>query len=397
MIKVSVVDDLINGSLLDLPVEKIGFEESLGRILKEKIVADREFPPFDRVMMDGIAIKFSEWDAGRREYPVTGLQAAGDPIQTLAEPTACLEVMTGAILPAGADTVIKYEDLNIEAGTARVNPDLGVRNRQHIHPQGADRQSGEVLININTVMSPAEVAILATVGKSEVLVATQPRIAVIATGDELIDVSETPLQHQIRKSNVYELKAGLTEQGISADIFHFIDDKEQLLTGLKQLLETYDVLVLSGGVSMGKLDYVPEILAELGVEKLFHKVSQRPGKPFWFGRHQGGVVFALPGNPVSTYVGLKRYVIPFIWRTAGVEPRVMRARLAADFTFKPDLTYFLQVTLKFNDEGQLMATPAPGQGSGDLANLVNSEAFIELPQGENIYKAGEVFTCYPFR
>ena len=169
------------------------------------------------------------------------------------------------------------------------------------------------------------------------------------------------------------------------------------MTGLKQVLETYDVLVLSGGVSMGKLDYVPEILAELGVEKLFHKVSQRPGKPFWFGRHKGGVVFALPGNPVSTFVGLKRYVIPFLYRSVGVEPKVVRARLTEDFTFKPDLTYFLQVSLEYNDEGQLMATPAPGHGSGDLANLVNSEAFIELPQGENIYKAGAVFTCYPFR
>lgn len=396
MIRVSAVDDLINGSLLELPVEKIDFEDSLGRVLKEEIVADREFPPFDRVMMDGIAIRFSEWESGLREYPVTGLQAAGDPIQTLTEPTSCLEVMTGAILPTGADTVIKYEDLNIEAGIAKVTQNLLVRDKQHVHPQGADRQTGAVLIKVNTILSPAEVAILATVGKSQVMVANQPKVAVIATGDELVDVSETPLQHQIRKSNVYELQAGLAEQGILADIFHFIDDKEQLLVGLKRILDNYDVLVLSGGVSMGKLDYVPEILAELSVEKLFHKVSQRPGKPFWFGRYKGGVVFALPGNPVSTYVGLKRYVIPFLWRSAGVEPKVVKAKLSKDFSFKPDLTYFLQVTLEYKD-GFLLATPAPGQGSGDLANLVNSEAFIELPQGKDIYKAGEVFTCYPFR
>ena len=397
MITVSAVDEFINNSLLSLPAEKVSFADSLGRVLKEEIVADRDFPPFDRVMMDGIAIRFSSWMDGKRDFPLVGLQAAGDPIQTLNSCEAALEVMTGAILPLGADAVIKYEDIAIKDGIASLNSELIVKENQHVHAQGIDRLVGEVLIKEDVIISPAELAILATVGKNEVLVAMQPKVAVIATGDELVDVNEVPKLHQIRKSNVYELKAGLQEHRITADTYHFEDDKSKLFSGLGRILKDYQVVILSGGVSMGKLDYVPEILIELGVEKLFHKVSQRPGKPFWFGRHEKGCVFALPGNPVSTFVGLKRYIIPYLYRSVGVEPEAVKAVLTEDFTFVPDLTYFLQVTLSFSAEGQLLAAPAPGHGSGDLANLVDSDGFLELPQGENLYKKNEVFTCYPFR
>lgn len=397
MITVAEVDEFINNSKLKLAIEEVDFEHSLGRVLKEEVLADRDFPPFDRVMMDGIAIKFTDWEKGKKSFNVKGLQAAGDPITTLEGAGACIEVMTGAILPLGTDTVVKYEEIVIEDGIASIRADHIIKDQQDVHAQGADRLQNDLLISPDTIISPTELAILATVGKQKVKVSKLPRVAVIATGDELVDVKETPKQHQIRKSNIYELKAGLEEEGVVANIFHFIDDKPQLREGLRKVLATHDVLVLSGGVSMGKLDYVPEILDELGVEKLFHKVKQRPGKPFWFGLYKHGVVFALPGNPVSTFVGLKRYVIPFLYRSAGVAPKVIKARLTEDFNFKPDLTYYLQVSLEYSDEGLLLAIPAPGHGSGDLANLVESEAFIELPNGKDLFKKGEVFTCYPFR
>ena len=189
----------------------------------------------------------------------------------------------------------------------------------------------------------------------------------------------------------------MQQHKFKAEAFHFTDDKDALRAGLKEVLNFFDVVVLSGGVSKGKLDYVPEILTELGVEKEFHFVKQRPGKPFWFGRYETGVVFALPGNPVSTFVGLLRYVIPFLYRSTGVEPKAVKAMLTEDFTFKPDLTYYLQVQLNYSDDGRLLATPAPGQGSGDLANLLAADAFIELPQGKNEYKKGDVFRCYGYR
>ena len=397
MITVAEVDRIIGDNILSLDSEKIPFDKSLGRILKEEVYADRAFPPFDRVMMDGIAISYDSWERGQRAFPVVGLQAAGDPESTIDDPTTCMEVMTGAVIPTGADSVIKYEDLEMEGDVARVRVDLEVKPKQHVHATGTDRHLGERLIKKDTIISPAEIAIFATVGKTEVLVSRLPKVAVIATGDELVEVGDAPEPHQIRKSNVYELSSGLHEIGIEASIHHFKDDKEVLRKGLAEVLEAHDILVLSGGVSKGKLDYVPEILEELGVEKLFHKVTQRPGKPFWFGRYTSGVVFALPGNPVSTFVGLKRYVIPYVYRLAGVEPKAVRAQLKEDFTFKPDLTYFLQVNLEYDDEGRLLATPAPGHGSGDLANLVDSEAFLELPQGKTEFKKGEVFRCWEFR
>ena len=397
MITVTEVDRYIGAALLDLGVEKVPLAEATGRVLQQEVVADRDFPPFDRVMMDGIAIQYEQWAKGAREFPIEGLSAAGTPQKTLQDGRNCLEVMTGAVMPANADTVVKYEAVTITGGKAIITAGHVVKAGQHIHRQGMDRQEGAVLLTGNRVISPAEIAVLATVGITAVQVARRPKVAVVATGDELVDVAENPQPHQIRKSNVHSLVAALQEHKFLAQAFHLIDDQEQIRQGLKDILENYDVVVLSGGVSKGKLDFVPEILEELGVEKQFHFVQQRPGKPFWFGRYKKGVVFALPGNPVSSFVGLTRYVVPFLYRSAGVEPKAQKAMLAADFSFKPDLTYFLQVQLEYSDDGRLLATPAPGQGSGDLANLLDAEAFLELPQGKTDFKKGEVFRCWGYR
>ena len=397
MISVKEVDQIIGANKIELGTEQVPFDQSLGRVLKENILADRDFPPFDRVMMDGIGIRFEDWANGKTSFDVIGLQAAGDPVSQLTGSGNCLEVMTGAILPLGADTVVKYEELEIIDGNAIINSAHVVKAKQHVHKQAEDREKNDVLIQSDKVISPAEIAIFATVGKSMVQVSKLPKVAVVATGDELVAVNAEPAQHQIRKSNIYELKGGLEQIGLVPNLFHFIDDKEKLHTGLASVMNDHDIVIMSGGVSKGKLDYVPEILEELGVEKLFHKVMQRPGKPFWFGRNEKTVVFALPGNPVSTYVGLIRYVIPFITRQTGVRPKQIKARLCEDFSFKPNLTYFLQVLLSYDDEGHLMATPSAGHGSGDLANLVDADAFLELPQGHDLYQSGEVFTCYPSR
>ena len=397
MISVKEVDEIIAGSLLDLGTEIIPLAESTGRVLKQQVIADRDFPPFDRVSMDGIAIQFERWQKGIREFPIEDLSAAGTARKRLEEESNCLEVMTGAVMPENADTVVKYEVVTIANGKAIVAADHVVKAGQNIHRQGTDRKEGEVLMTGHRVISPAEVAVLATVGISKVEVVRIPQVAVIATGDELVEVDEKPQPHQIRKSNAHSLVAALREHKFLARTFHLKDDKEQIRQGLKDILEAYDAVVLSGGVSKGKLDFVPEILDELGVTKAFHFVAQRPGKPFWFGRYKKAVVFALPGNPVSTFVGLTRYVVPFLYRSAGVEPKAIKAMLAADFTFKPDLTYYLQVQLSYSDDGRLLATPAPGQGSGDLANLLEAEAFLELPQGKEDFNKGEVFRCWGYR
>ena len=404
MIEVTQASELILANNQDYGVESIGFMQSLGRVLKEEIVADRDFPPFDRVCMDGIAVSFEIFSKGQRSFPVEGVQAAGSPQKQLKDSKSCLEVMTGAMLPVGVDVVIPYELITIENGIATTSLE-DVKLLQNVHLKGKDRLEGDILIPENRKISAAEIGVLATVGKSNVLVAKHPKVLIVSTGDELVEVSENPLDHQIRRSNVFSLQALLLDLGISSDTKHLSDDKESLLKEIGTAMEAYDVLLFSGAVSKGKFDFIPEVLDELGVEKLFHKVKQRPGKPFWFGRlaslgveaTHGTVVFAFPGNPVSTYVNCLKYFYPWYQKSVyGQVQGTKYAKLGVDFNFKPSLTYFLQVKLE-NNNGELIANPLTGNGSGDLANLTEADAFLELPGDRNLFKKGEIFPVITYR
>ncbi len=376
--------------------EKVGVDEAVGRVLAEGIVADRDFPPFNRAAMDGIAIQYALWKSGRREFSIEAVQAAGEPQRKLLDSSNCLEVMTGAMLPKGTDTVIRYEDIKIESGLATVQID-DIALSQNVHLQSQDARQGEVLLEPGIILSPAEIALLASVGKSKVHVFSLPRAAIVSTGDELVEVNATPAPHQIRRSNTYALQAAMKSLGWESDAFHLPDEKESIVQSLREMIATYDVIILSGGVSKGKFDYIPDALTEIGVKKLFHQVNQRPGKPFWFGTSDTGkIVFALPGNPVSTYMCFYRYIKPWLFKSLGVEVQPLQAILASDFSFAPNLTYFLQVELKFSD-GRLMAYPHQGGGSGDFANLKNVCGFLELPADRSEFKMGEVFSYISFR
>jgi len=376
--------------------ESIDFKESQGRVLKEMIKADREMPPFDRVSMDGVAINFAAFEAGKRSFTIENIQAAGSEQLTLNQAENCLEAMTGAMLPKGTDTIIPYELIHIDNGVARVEVE-NVQHFQNIHRKGLDRKKDEVLISRNTKISAAEIGVLATVGKTMVEVAKLPKIAIVSTGDELVNVSEIPAPYQIRKSNVHTLASALKNFELSPDLFHIADDKEKLRQKIKSLLENYDVLMFSGAVSKGKFDYLPEILNDLSVQKLFHKVKQRPGKPFWFGKKGKTTIFAFPGNPVSAFVSCLRYFVPWLQKSLDlVQNNEAFAVLAEDFYFKPELTYFLQVKIK-NEAGVLLAYPIAGNGSGDLANLTENDAFIELPSSKSEFKKGDFFPIVQYR
>ena len=389
--------------------EEIPFIEATGRILKEEIVADRDFPPFNRVSMDGIAVSYAIFTSGQREFSIENMQAAGSKQVALVHQENCIEAMTGAVLPKNTDAVIPYELVTIKDGKATVHLEE-IKQLQNVHLQGKDRKVNAVLLKKNIVISPAEIGVLATVGKSKVKVAKQPKILIISTGDELVEVSEIPLTHQIRRSNSYTLVALLERLHIQADTSHITDDKPLLKQKIEQFLTDYDVLLFSGAVSKGKFDFVPEVLDELGVKKLFHRVKQRPGKPFWFGHVvpfgidqqdekniKNTVVFAFPGNPVSTFVGCVKYFYPWYKKTMGIGfENKQKAILAEDYFFKPELTYFLQVKLE-NNNGMLYATPITGNGSGDLANLADADAFLELPDDRNEFKKGEAFPLIKYR
>ena len=378
---------------IDLPWEEetVPLSQASTRVLAQEIVADRDQPPFNRVAMDGIAIDYAAYATGQRRFPIAWLQAAGDPPRPLEDPTKCVEIMTGAALPAGVTTVIRYEDLARE-GNAFLLPD-GVVDGKSIHARGKDIRAGKILAAPGRRIGIAELGMLASCGYTTVSVKRKPRVAVVATGNELVPVANAPADHQIRMSNVYQLAELLERAGAVPEIFHYPDDRQDLLVNLQQRLEESDLVVLSGGVSKGKLDFVPGVLEELGVEKLFHGVAQRPGKPLWVGRRQATMVFGLPGNPVSSVNCLLHYVLPLLRRQLGLAPEPPRyAQLTEEVAFKPDLTLFQLVHLQSDPAtGTLLATPTRNQGSGDATSLLRSVGFLELPQGSTIFPAGSVF------
>ena len=386
--------------LLTLPAETISLHDALGRVLRDPVRADRDFPPFDRISMDGIGIRFADFETGQRVFQVVGVQRAGQEQQMLTEPNTCLEVMTGAMLPTGVDTVVRYEDVAIANDTATINLDK-LEQGQNIHTRATDRRAGDELLSPGIRIGPAELAVAASVGQLTLSVSALPRVALISTGDELVDIADVPLPYQIRRSNTYMLRAALAGLGIQATLHHIVDDEDMLQNELAHLLAHNDMLILSGGVSAGKADFVPDVLARLGVQKQFHQVAQRPGKPLWFGTVPVGAdspaktVFALPGNPVSTVLCAYRYVLPYLRASLGL-PSVLEqyVQLAAPVTFQPDLTYFLPVSLISSTDGRLMAQPLPGSGSADFANLTAAGGFLELPPEQSEFGAGEAFQVW---
>jgi molybdopterin molybdotransferase len=396
MISVEEATRIIQSNLYKPDVVTVPLEQAVGAVLGGTVAADRDFPPFDRASMDGIAVSAEAYASGRRQFAIEGTQPAGVPQKRLSDPTHCLEVMTGAVVPEGADLVIRYEDVTITNGTATINSDDYIP-AQNINRKGTDVREGDVLLLPGTLLGPAEIALLASTGQSQVKVRRQPRAAVVSTGDELVEITAKPKDHQIRRSNSYALAAALQEMGVKTDIHHIPDREELLRDSLGQIMSKNELIIVTGGVSRGKFDFVPAILEELGVKRHFHGVAQRPGKPFWFGTTSDGkACFALPGNPVSTHMCFYRYVRPWLRASLGVAVRPVTAILSEDFTFIPTLTYFLQVRLQV-DAGKLVAQPLPGGGSGDFANLSQVDGFLELPPESTLFSKGEAFPLVPFR
>lgn len=395
MISVSEATAIILSHSIETGRQEVSVQEACGRILREEVFADRDFPPFDRVAMDGIAIDFESWRKGVRQFPVEGIQAAGQQPKRLANADFCMEVMTGAMLPIGTDTVIRYEDLEIKDQKATLLI-KEIQKGDNLHLQAQDAKRNDLLLTSGIKISPAEIALMASVGKKRISVSSFPKTAIISTGDELVPVDLIPLPYQIRRSNSYALQASLWEMGCAADQYHIPDQPEILETEVRKILSHYELIIFSGGVSKGKFDFVPQTLEQSGIQKRFHQVSQKPGKPLWFGTSARHVVFALPGNPVSTYMCFYRYIKPWLMKSLGGTIERKTAVLAKDFTFKPPLTYFLQVNVQ-HEKGQLLAYPMAGGGSGDFANLKDVHGFIELPAESPEFKAGQIYDYYSFR
>jgi molybdopterin molybdotransferase len=390
-------DRLIGQHLQCLPIESLPLAQCAGAVLRENIYAERDQPPFDRVAMDGIALRGASVSAASRTLRIQGTQAAGDPPLTLASDDACIEVMTGAVLPAGCDSVVAVEEISVNAGSATLVERLRVEPWLNVHRRGSDTRQGALLVSAGVRLHAPEIAAAAGAGMARIRVSSQPMLAVISTGNELVEPGEPVLAHQVRRSNAYGIVAALRERGFQRVADDHIDDNPtELKDRLHFHLQTHDVLVLSGGVSMGRYDLVPACLQGLGVRAVFHKVAQRPGKPLWFGMApSGAAVFALPGNPVSTLVCLSRYVLPALSASLGEQgPVPERMALGAPVTVTPPLTYFMPVRVQHDDWGRSWAMPAPTNGSGDFAALAGTDGFIELPPGPNTYAKGFVARLY---
>ena len=352
-------------------------------------MAERDNPPFDRVCMDGIAVASSEYAAGQRRFRVQATQAAGDVPLQLAGPGMAIEAMTGAVLPLGTDTIIPLEEYDLADGALTLRPEATAEPWRNVQRRGTDSRPGVPMLTPGMQLGAAEVAVVASAGLPEVLVARQPSICVISTGDELVEPGMPIADHQIRRSNAYGVASALCLHGYDkVQERHLRDDEAQMSRSLGQLLESEDVLVLSGGVSKGKFDFVPRALQANGVTEVFYQVAQRPGRPMWFGvGPRGQLVFGLPGNPVSTLVCLVRYVLPALAAAMGRPPPVRERVALAESSGGRKMTYFMPVT-RIASSGRAVVTTRPPSGSGDFLALAGTDGFVELPPQPEGYSAG---------
>ena len=387
----------IGSQLPGLPAEMRPLSQCVGATLRENVYAERDYPPFDRVCMDGVAVASEALRRGVRRYDLQATQAAGSPPLALAGSESAIEVMTGASLPRGADCVIPLEQYEIEDGVVSMSMPVNGTPFRNVQRRGQDGRRGSLMLASGIRLGAPEIAIVASAGLARVRVSSQPAFMVISTGNELVEPGEPNSGHQVRRSNTYAVMAALRARGfdrISND--HLLDEEAMLMDRLALHLATHEVLILSGGVSMGRFDLVPKVMKSLGVREVFHKVAQRPGKPMWFGVGPlGQAVFGLPGNPVSTLICLVRFVLPAVMSAMGTHRTPdERLGLSSAVTFDLPLTYFLPVAVETDEWGQPWAAPRPTNTSGDFLSLLGTDGFLELPPGPASYPKGFIAALY---
>ncbi len=390
LISVSKAEKLIHEALPAAKVTAIPLIEANDHVLAVDIKAERDYPPFDRITKDDIAIASASFTSEGQYMDLSGYAQAGKPQAILQDAAMAIEVATGAPLPQGTDAVIPYEEIEKQAGGVILNTQR-VRTGQHIHPQASDSKKGAVLIKKGTIIGSPEIAILGSNGIHTVPVYAKPRIAIITTGDELVATDAKIEPHQLRRSNDAMLQAALQGHGFTK-IFcnHVPDDATQLHAEFAKIWDVVDVVLISGGVSKGIYDLIPDVLKKLAVKSISHGVCQRPGKPMWFGKKANTLVFGLPGNPVSALTCTLRYVIPALKKISEYNELLIDYKtLGEAVDVNIPFTVFLPVKASPNRE----VVSVQHNGSGDFTSLADSSGFIELPSDADQFCAGE---CYPF-
>ncbi len=363
--------------------ERVAYDEALGRTLAEPITSRDAIPPFDNSAMDGFAVRFEDVQGVPARLKITADIPAGTaPTAPVAE-GACARIMTGAPVPRGADTVVQVEWTE-SAGDGRVQINRAPKKGANIRRAGEDVPVGQEMIGAGALVTPPVIGMMATLGYAEVEVSAAPRVAVVATGDELVEVAEALGPGQIRNANGPALAAQVRSAG-GAVLGPFVagDDKKDIRRVL-EVARAADVLLISGGVSVGDYDFVKDVLDAMGMELLFWKVRQRPGKPLAFGLLEEKLVFGLPGNPVSSAMCFEAYVRPALarmLRCAEVERPRLRATLAEGMRSKGNLHHFTRGIAEVDGEGRLTARSTGAQGSHLYSSVVAANCIVHLPEG----------------
>ncbi len=373
-----------------LPIEQVPLLESHGRVLASTLVADRDYPPLARSVRDGFAVRSSDVPGS---LSIAGEVRAGQVSITKLAQGEAIEIMTGAPVPAGADSVVMVEHTATAGNQVRI--DRSLRYGENISPQGSEARQGQALLEVGQRIGYTEIALLATCGHPRVDVFRRLNIAIVATGDEILEVDEQPADHQIRNSNAWSLAAQVARAGacphllpVARDVYD--ETRELIERGLES-----DLLLLSGGVSAGKYDIVERVLADLGAEFFFDRVLIQPGQPLVFGQVRGKFFFGLPGNPASTMVTFELFARAALELLSGQRETTLPmtwARLTRDFQQKPGLTRFLPALL---DARGLDLTPVPWKGSADVPAMTRANAYLVTEPEREQWHAGDMIRMLP--
>jgi len=399
MLSVAQARQKILETLTPLGTQKLPVAEALSLILVKDVVADRPIPPFNRVAMDGYAVRSADFLSPQVDLKVIGQVQAGIVTDLVVQPGEAIHIMTGAPLPAGADAVVKVENSTRQEDHVLLTEER-MKAGLNVAQEGEDAAQGKVLIPALTALTTAGIAVCASVGLAEVEVYKRPKIKVISTGTEVIPAEETPLPHQIRDCNSYSVRSFAAALGAEVEFLGISEDDPEILrqTMVKGL--DSDILILSGGVSMGAFDLVPQLLSDLGVQQVFHKVKLKPGKPLWFGvAEKGNCVFGLPGNPVSVQVNFKLFVESAVRHLSGeveCQPQALYLPLAEEIRKFNQMEQYFPAALQVID-GRTCVVPTSISGSGDFSNLAKSQGLVRCPVENERLVVDSVVEFLPWR
>ncbi|QEH38200.1 Molybdopterin molybdenumtransferase [Aquisphaera giovannonii] len=408
MLSVEEALALVLETATPLPPATAGLAEAAGLVLAEDVPADADQPPFDKALMDGYAVRASDVVEAGRPLRLAGTIHAGEVAAGALGPGEAAAIMTGAPMPAGADAVVMVEHSEERDGAVRLRPPRAVAPGQNVLGRGRVYRLGDRLLAAGDLLTPPRIGLLAAVGHAKVRVVPRPTLAIVPTGDELVEPDQVPGPGRIRNSNAAMLAAVAIGRGLAPRVGPIAADEPAVLAqALAEGLES-DVLLVTGGVSAGRKDLVPAALESRGVRQVFHKVAMKPGKPLWFGSgpgrgdRPGTLVFGLPGNPLSGLVGFLRFVGPALGRLAGrpEADETVPARLAADCTQHGDLTHFRPAALASppGEAGEPAAIELlDSVGSADVLAAARADGFAVLPPGDRVFRRGEIVRFLPLR